>query len=344
MAMVTTTRLQRRIILLILLSFSFIGLISHHQQNNSPIENQLWSSDSSFFRCHCGINSAEIIDKDEINFNDTTCSLKSYLRGKGQKVIGFSYYGDSRSKHHQEKKYFEGLKSNLALLPQYYPDWIIRLYYDPASSEDPVLPKLCHLSCSSGHLDLCDIQRLPGTPKRNATFVFPMNWRFFPTIDPQVDIYLSRDLDSQFNDREMAAVNEWLDSTEAFHMMRDHPLHNTELLGSAWGVKLSQAIIRQKWRRAWANGFRNEIMWKARNLTGPDQGFLTKFVWPWAKKDAMQHDSYLCRRYSGTRPFPVRRKNETNNFVAAVVAQKQYIWKTCPEKCRPAEHKDWEQC
>eukprot|EP00093_Oithona_nana_P008175 08175.XXX_242010_242525_1 [CDS] Oithona nana genome sequencing. len=171
-----------------------------------------------------------------------------------------------------------------------------------------------------------------------------MNWRFFPTIDPQVDIYLSRDLDSQFNDREIAAVNEWLDSTEAFHMMRDHPLHNTELLGSAWGVKLSKTIIRQKWRRAWANGFRNEIMWKARNLTGPDQGFLTKFVWPWAKKDAMQHDSYLCRRYSGTRPFPVRRRNETNNFVAAVVAQKQYIWKTCPEKCRPAEHKDWEQC
>ena len=181
--------------------------------------------------------SAEIIDKNGINFNDTTCGLKSYLRGQGQKVIGFSYYGDSRSKHHQEKKYFEGIKSNLELLGKYYPDWIIRLYYDPASSEDPVLPKLCHLSCSSGHLDLCDIQRLPGTPKRNATHVFPMNWRFFPTIDPQVDIYLSRDLDSQFNDREIAAVNEWLDSTEAFHMMRDHPLHNTELLGSAWGGK-----------------------------------------------------------------------------------------------------------
>jgi hypothetical protein len=58
----------------------------------------------------------------------------------------------------------------------------------------------------------------------------------------------------------------------------------------------------------------------------------------------MQHDSYLCRKYSGTNPFPVKRKNETNNFVAAVVAEKQYIWTKCPTKCRPEQHKDWEYC
>ena len=88
-----------------------------------------------------------------------------------------------------------------------------------------------------------------------------------------------------------------------------------------------------------------------------------RYVWPWAKRDAMQHDSYLCRKYSGksavclhfekitscclftgTSPFPIQRKNETNNFVAAVVAENQYIWKKCPEKCRPQNHKDWEYC
>ena len=75
-----------------------------------------------------------------------------------------------------------------------------------------------------------------------------MNWRFFPTLDPQVDIYLSRDLDSEFNDREISAVAEWLDSTESFHMMRDHPLHNTEMLGSAWGTKLGKKhTFRQKY-------------------------------------------------------------------------------------------------
>ena len=79
-------------------------------------------------------------------------------------------------------------------------------------------------------------------------------------------------------------------------------------------------------------------------FAGPDQGFLRKYIWPWAKFDAMQHDSYFCRKYSGTRAFPVKRKNETNNFVAAVVAEKQYIWKKCPEKCRPRDHPDWEYC
>ena len=69
-----------------------------------------------------------------------------------------------------------------------------------------------------------------------------------------------------------------------------------------------------------------------------------RYVWPWAKKDAMQHDSFLCRKYSGTRGFPIQRKNQTNNFMAAVVAQNQYIWKPCPTKCRPEAHKDWEYC
>ena len=39
--------------------------------------------------------------------------------------------------------------------------WIIRLYYDLAQ-DDPILPKLCGLSCQT-NFDLCDIQRLPGT-------------------------------------------------------------------------------------------------------------------------------------------------------------------------------------
>ena len=78
------------------------------------------------------------------------------------------------------------------------------------------MPKLCGLSCQT-NFDLCDIQRLPGTPMRddryiskehktqlNAKDIFPMNWRFFPTVDPQVDAYLSRDLDSEFNKREIS--------------------------------------------------------------------------------------------------------------------------------------------
>ena len=70
------------------------------------------------------------------------------------------------------------------------------------------------------------------------------------------------------------AVNEWMESDKSFHMMRDHPMHDIGMLGSAWGVKLTSESVRRNWRRAWSNGKKNPIMWKARNLTGPDQGFL----------------------------------------------------------------------
>jgi len=51
---------------------------------------------------------------------------------------------------------------------------------------DPVLAKICELACSDQNLDLCDAKNLPGTPMKDAVKVFAMNWRFFPTIDPQV--------------------------------------------------------------------------------------------------------------------------------------------------------------
>lgn len=46
--------------------------------------------------------------------------------------------------------------------------------------------ELCDLACNNSLLDLCYTKQLPGTPMVDAHKVFPMNWRFFPTLDPQV--------------------------------------------------------------------------------------------------------------------------------------------------------------
>ena len=77
---------------------------------------------------------------------------------------------------------------------------------------DQLMSELCDLACDNPHIDLCNVKSLPGTPVTDATKIFAMNWRFFPTLDPQVDVYLCRDLDSRFNQREVAAVTEWMDS------------------------------------------------------------------------------------------------------------------------------------
>ena len=72
----------------------------------------------------------------------------------------------------------------------------------------------------------------------NVTELYPMNWRFLPTIDWQVGLFMSRDLDSLISKREVAAVEEWLYSPKSFHMMRDHPQHLSEIMGGLWGLKV----------------------------------------------------------------------------------------------------------
>ena len=90
------------------------------------------------------------------------------------------------------------------------------------------------------------ISDLPDLPS-----VFGMLWRFIPVLDPSVSVMVSRDLDSRITYREQAAVEEWLESGLAFHVMRDNPHHDTEILGGMWGAMmdsgdrevLSQAML-----------------------------------------------------------------------------------------------------
>lgn len=49
-----------------------------------------------------------------------------------------------------------------------------------------LLQDLCNLACTDTNIDLCNVRQLPGKPMPNAIKVFPMNWRWFPTMDPQV--------------------------------------------------------------------------------------------------------------------------------------------------------------
>jgi len=113
----------------------------------------------------------------------SSCSYSSYRRGGGQKVIGYSYYGERNSSRGKERKYFQGIKENLLLLPKHYPGWIIRVYYDLPTGH-PTLSDLCTLACGNPSLDLCYVQDIPSSG--DISSIFAMNWRFFPTLDPQV--------------------------------------------------------------------------------------------------------------------------------------------------------------
>ena len=85
---------------------------------------------------------------------------------------------------------------------------------------------------------------------------------------------MSRDLDSRFSNREHAAVEDWLKSDKAIHVMRDHPLHNFSMFGGLWGTKLLNKSIRSKWKKAWQSGQNETYMFSQYHEWGPDQTFL----------------------------------------------------------------------
>ena len=62
----------------------------------------------------------------------------------------------------------------------------------------------------------------------------------------------------------------------------------------------------------------------------------------------MAHDSYHCRNEELLRvsalqvfPFPTKRGGK---YYVGMVGRAENEADTCPEACRPANHKDWESC
>ena len=135
--------------------------------------------------------------------------------------------------------------------------------------------------------NLCDVDNIPRFG--NLSNIFPMNWRFLTTLDPQVDVALSHDLDSPAIQRAMDAVNEFLNSSKLVHVMRDNPYHNVPILGGMWGIKLTPDM-RLNMEQAFTEIIDSDIFYKSRDLSGPDQDLLGKFIWPWAKNFFMGHD------------------------------------------------------
>ncbi len=171
-----------------------------------------------------------------------------------------------------------------------------------------------------------------------------------------------RDLDSEIFEREVNAVQEWLFQTSyAFHVMRDHYLHDIPMLGGLWGVALNRLSIRDRFTMANAlipstNDDDQREFLKLYSGSG-DQLFLTHHIWPIARKNSIAHDSFTCLwwRYinrGDTRPFPTKREHPSC-FVGCPKPcctfdmkniQDLSKFRQCPSICRPSEHQDWLFC
>lgn len=203
-----------------------------------------------------------------------------------KKIISFSLWGN-------DPKYTIGAVKNAILTEQIYPGWTSRFYVGKSVPENIITTLK-----SFENVEVIEMDE-PG----DWTGMF---WRFYACED--ADIMLSRDTDSRLSMREKLAVDEWLSSDKNFHIMRDHPLHGTEILGGMWGCR--NGILK---------GMKNMIIdYTKGDFWQVDQNFLKEKIYPIVKNDLFVHDSYLTYN-DNKKPFPSERINQ--EFIGDVFDQ-----------------------
>jgi hypothetical protein len=181
-----------------------------------------------------------------------------------KKVISFCLWGTS-------PKYCIGAIKNANLTNKIFNDSWTSRFYCGKSVPNSIIKQL-------NAIENCEVVLMDEGGNWNGMF-----WRFIPCSEIDVDIVLSRDCDSRLSLREKNAVDEWLASNKSFHIMRDHPLHTTEILGGMWGVKNPKLSNMVELMNIYNKG----------NFWQVDQNFLREKIYPIIKNDCFVHDEFF---------------------------------------------------
>ena len=175
-------------------------------------------------------------------------------------VVSYSLWG-------KEDFYYDGDFANIDLVKEKYPGFIPRFYCSPSMPD-----KWHHKYTDNG----AEVVTVAGHDNWKGLF-----WRFYAFEED--GIVLIRDTDSRIIDREVRAVNAWLESKYDFHAMRDHKEHTTTpVLGGMFGAR--NGILKD---------IKSQIMaWKPKDKKGDDQEFLFNRIWPKVRDNALVHCRY----------------------------------------------------
>ena len=205
------------------------------------------------------------------------------------KVISFSLWGD-------KSQYTIGSIRNAELAKDLYPDFECWFYIHKESVPKNIVNELLQISNVKIIFKYGDIN-----------LSRPMMWRFEAIDDPKVEVMLSRDTDTRIWNREVIAVNEWLQSDKIFHIMRDHPHHDFKILGGMFGTKKINNF----------NWLEKMILIYQYGDRMYDQDFLKEIIYPLVIDNCLIHASF--HRYEEhSKPFSTS-FNENYNFVGEYV-------------------------
>lgn len=211
------------------------------------------------------------------------------------KVISYCLFG-------QSPKYCVGAIRNAELAKEVYPEWEPWFFCGTSVPTQILLnientnkkARIILMDKSGGHEMMLD--------------------RLRPSLDDDVECFISRDTDSRFSKREKFAVDEWLASDKTWHTMHAHFWHSVPILGGMFGVKKRGFTnlwnLAENWQKS------TEARWQQ------DQDFLTQVIWPKIKDDVLNHADFHTNIWPG-KSFPV--PMEPGHFIGATYDENNKI-------------------
>tara|TARA_B100001996_G_scaffold187858_1_gene143754 strand:- start:920 stop:1666 length:747 start_codon:yes stop_codon:yes gene_type:complete len=215
------------------------------------------------------------------------------------KYISYSVWGGNRV-------YTYGIIENVLDAKKYYEGWVVRVHYNdtvPANVIDWLKKQ-----------DNVEVIHHPGTKTKASNTL----WRFDDLFIEDATV-ISRDADSRFTDREVELVNEWLQSTKDFHIIRDHKHHMVPILAGTFGCRnnclkyiglggelsnINSIPMRYVNGLELLNHFKNGIP-TSRDKYLVDQIFLAQYVYNYIISNTMIHCSHNAYEPTAKRIDPV---------------------------------------
>lgn len=114
----------------------------------------------TFPYCKCVRLGPGITGEEESGGIPSACSDFATSRGPGQKVVSYTYFGDSQSEG-VRRKYFSQIRVRAEEVKRLYPDWLMRVYFDTGPDDFEGLVELCDMWCELDNVDFCDAKHLP---------------------------------------------------------------------------------------------------------------------------------------------------------------------------------------
>jgi len=205
------------------------------------------------------------------------------------KIISYSIFG-------REQYYKHGVRRNIALAKKLFPGWVVRLYVEKETQTDIIS-------------EFSDIDNVELIIKSQRFPYDGAHWRLLPMQEGH-EIVIIRDVDTTLIDRDVALVEDWLDTPYKYHVARDEPGMKSTLMGGIWGAKSPRLDVKTMFDKYFKNKKSEAVI---------DLGFLNKCVYPIVRKDLVVYTEFnVYEGESHIRKIPHTIKKDKDGVYQAI--------------------------